>query len=101
MSCDLLNLIGAANIPAVPQRKCVVLHYSLGLLPPPRRAHCVIIKCVGGKTEAVASFQGALRVIIKCGEEKRRQNAWKNLSRDPRDRRHKVLSKIGMTLVAY
>ena len=35
------------------------------------------------------------------GRTKRREKAWKNLSRDPRHRRHKVLSKMGMTLVAY
>ena len=43
----------------------------------------------------------ALRVIIKCGGGKTEAEGLKNLSRDPRHRRHKVLSKMGMTLVAY
>ena len=50
---------------------------------------------------SASSAPCALRVILNAGEEKRRQKAWKNLSRDPRHRRHKVLSKLGMTLVAY
>ena len=41
------------------------------------------------------------RQELNAGEEKRREKAWKNLSRDPRHRHHNVLSKIGMALVAY
>ena len=39
MSCDLLNLIGAANIPAVPTKMCRVTPDVFFLpLPPLRRA---------------------------------------------------------------
>ena len=82
--------------------KCIVLSIYFKLISWSITIHTYLY------SECVQLIVTAWTIIIIAGEEKRyggairyRQKAGKNLSRDPRHRRHKVLSKMGMTLVAY